>query len=85
MELAADFSLEVNLGRFIDNILTGNNSDILLCVLITSNFVGAIFKSKSLYSYSRIGSIECTLSDSMENIIHCLNHVLTQKHKKFEA
>ena len=58
MELAADFSLEVNLGRFIDNILTGNNSDILLCVLIRSNFVGAIFKSKPSYSYSIIGSIE---------------------------
>ena len=32
----SDFTLEVNLGRYICNILIGNDSEILLCILITS-------------------------------------------------
>ena len=44
--------MEVDLGRYIYNILAGNDAEILLCMLIASYFRGVIFRSKRSYTYS---------------------------------
>ena len=54
--------MEVNLGRYIHKIWRGNDTEILLCILISIKIpVGVIFRRKCLYSYSEIRSIERVL------------------------
>ena len=58
--------LEVNLRRYIYNILTGNNSEILLCILHRIKiFIGVTFRSKRSYSYFGIRLIESTLINAL--------------------
>ena len=58
MRQPSHFSLEGNLGRYIDNIWTGN--DALYCDDIKI-IVGVFIRSKRSYSYSEIRSVERTL------------------------
>ena len=62
--------MELDLGRYIYNILTENDAEILLCILIASHFRGVIFRSKRSYTYSGIRSIECTLSLLIKLEVH---------------
>ena len=53
MEQPLDFSLGVNLRRYIYKILTGNDSEILLYVQAEGiKILRVIFRSKRSYSYS---------------------------------
>jgi len=55
MEQPLDFSLGVNLRRYIYKILTGNDSEILLYVQLQAEgikILRVIFRSKRSYSYS---------------------------------
>ena len=66
--------MEVDLGRYIYNILAGNDAEILLCMLIASYFRGVIFSKRS-YTYSGIRSIECILSLLIKLEVH-LNAII---------